>query len=257
MEGWLLQNRFDFDVGVVGDYLFAEVILRGVWITIQLSVLSQAIGIGLGLVAAVMKTTRSVTLNAIANFYIWFFRGTPLLVQLIFWFTALPRLVAYDWAVLTPFQAALLGLSINEGAYMAEIIRAGIQSVESGQLDAAKSLGMTNLMAMRRIVLPQAVRVVIPPTGNEFIAMLKNSSLASVIALQELLGASRAVYARNFRTQELLVVASIWYLAMTTVFSLAQARLEAWLNPEAAREEGLFGRALRALGENIRLPQAR
>ncbi len=90
MEGWLLQNRFDFDVGVVGDYLFPEVILRGVWITIQLSVLSQAIGIGLGLVAAVMKTTRSVTLNAIANFYIWFFRGTPLLVQLIFWFTALP-----------------------------------------------------------------------------------------------------------------------------------------------------------------------
>lgn len=254
---WLLQNRFDFDVGVVGDYLFADVILRGVWITIQLSVLSQAIGIGLGLIAAIMKTTRSVTLNAIANFYIWFFRGTPLLVQLIFWFTALPRLVAYDWAVLSPFQAALLGLSINEGAYMAEIVRAGIQSVESGQLDAAKSLGMTNLMAMRRIVLPQAVRVVIPPTGNEFIAMLKNSSLASVIALQELLGASRAVYARNFRTQELLVVASIWYLAMTTVFSLAQARLEAWLNPEAAREEGLLGRALRALGENIRLPQAR
>ncbi len=254
---WLLQNRFDFDVGVVGDYLFADVILRGVWITIQLSVLSQAIGIGLGLIAAIMKTTRSVTLNAIANFYIWFFRGTPLLVQLIFWFTALPRLVAYDWAVLSPFQAALLGLSINEGAYMAEIVRAGIQSVESGQLDAAKSLGMTNLMAMRRIVLPQAVRVVIPPTGNEFIAMLKNSSLASVIALQELLGASRAVYARNFRTQELLAVASIWYLAMTTVFSLAQARLEAWLNPEAAREEGLLGRALRALGENIRLPQAR
>ncbi len=254
---WLLQNRFDFDVGVVGDYLFADVILRGVWITIQLSVLSQAIGIGLGLIAAIMKTTRSVTLNAIANFYIWFFRGTPLLVQLIFWFTALPRLVAYDWAVLSPFQAALLGLSINEGAYMAEIVRAGIQSVESGQLDAAKSLGMTNLMAMRRIVLPQAVRVVIPPTGNEFIAMLKNSSLASVIALQELLGASRAVYARNFRTQELLVVASIWYLAMTTVFSLAQARLEAWLNPEAAREEGLLGRTLRALGENFRLPQAR
>lgn len=254
---WLLQNRFDFDVGVVGDYLFADVILRGVWLTIQLSVLSQAIGIGLGLIAAVMKTTRSVTLNAVANFYIWFFRGTPLLVQLIFWFTALPRLVAYDWAVLSPFQAALLGLSINEGAYMAEIVRAGIQSVESGQLDAAKSLGMTNLMAMRRIVLPQAVRVIIPPTGNEFIAMLKNSSLASVIALQELLGASRAVYARNFRTQELLVVASIWYLAMTTVFSLAQARVEAWLNPEAARGEGFFGRALRALGENVRLPQAR
>lgn len=254
---WLLQNRFDFDAGVVGEYLFADVILKGVWLTIQLSVLSQAIGIGLGLVAAVMKTTRSLTLNAIANFYIWFFRGTPLLVQLIFWFTALPRLVAYDWAVLSPFQAALLGLSINEGAYMAEIIRAGIQSVESGQLDAAKSLGMTNLMAMRRVVLPQAVRVAIPPTGNEFIAMLKNSSLASVIALQELLGASRAVYARNFRTQELLVVASIWYLAMTTVFSLAQARLESWLNPAAAREEGLFGRALRALGENVRLPQAR
>jgi polar amino acid transport system permease protein len=254
---WLLQNRFDFDVGVVGDYLFADVILRGVWLTIQLSVLSQAIGIGLGLIAALMKTTRSVALNAIANFYIWFFRGTPLLVQLIFWFTALPRLVAYDWAVLSPFQAALLGLSINEGAYMAEIVRAGIQSVESGQVDAAKSLGMTNLMAMRRVVLPQAVRVIIPPTGNEFIAMLKNSSLASVIALQELLGASRAVYARNFRTQELLVVASIWYLAMTTVFSLAQARLEMWLNPEAGRGEGLFGRALRALGENIRLPQTR
>ncbi len=257
MSAWLLANRFDFDFGVVGDYLFADVILKGVWLTIQLSVLSQAIGIGLGVVSAVMKTTRNPVLNGIASFYIWFFRGTPLLVQLIFWFTALPRLVAYDWAVLSPFQAALLGLAINEGAYMAEIVRAGIQSVESGQLDAAKSLGMTNLMAMRRVILPQAVRVIIPPTGNEFIAMLKNSSLASMIAVQELLGASRAVYARNFRTQELLVVASIWYLAMTSVFSLAQARLESWLNPLASREEGWFNRMLRGLSDNVRLSGAR
>jgi polar amino acid transport system permease protein len=144
--------------------------------------------------------------------------------------------VQREWFLLTPFQAALIGLSLNEGAYMSEIVRAGIESIERGQMDAARSLGMTNIQAMRLVILPQAARVAVPPTGNEFIAMLKNSSLANVIAYPELLYASQRVYTRNYQVLELLAVASLWYLAMTTVFSIFQAELEAQLRPEEERK---------------------
>jgi polar amino acid transport system permease protein len=151
--------------------------------------------------------------------------------------------------ILSPFRVAVFGLAINEGAYMTEIVRAGIQSVESGQMDAAKSLGMTYPMAMRRIILPQAFRVILPPTGNEFIAMLKNSSLCFAIALIELTNAAKSIYAANYKTMELLVVASIWYLAMTSVFSLIQAELESRLAVgQTVRPPTLFGRMTEAFG---------
>jgi polar amino acid transport system permease protein len=174
----------------------------------------------------------------------------------MFWFNALPLYAPddfgfgpfqfqHEWLLLSPFQAALIGLAVNEGAYMSEIIRAGIESIESGQMDASKSLGMTRLQAMRHVILPQALRVVVPPTGNEFNAMLKNSSLASVISYPELLFVSRGVYARNYQVMELLVVASIWYLFFTTVWTLIQAEIEQALRPER-REDGLFARLKRA-----------
>ncbi len=246
---------FEFDV--FRQYLFDEDIMRGALRTLWISVLAQGFGIGLGVAAAVARHLRVPVASQMASLYIWFFRGTPLLVQLIFWFSGFPLLVDHDfdilfvtvereWFLLTPFQAAIVGLSINEGAYMAEIVRAGIESIERGQMDAAKSVGMTNLQAMRLVILPQAARVAIPPTGNEFIAMLKNSSLANVIAYPELLFESQRVYNRNYQVLELLAVASVWYLTLTTAFSIAQAQLEAWLRPEEERR-GLRGIIERAL----------
>jgi polar amino acid transport system permease protein len=144
---------------------------------------------------------------------------------------------------LTAFRAAIIAFGINEGAYMTEIMRAGILSVESGQMDAAKSLGMTQLKAMRRIVLPQALRVVVPPSGNEFIALLKNSSVAFTIGLVELTGAANLIYSVNFKIMELLVVAAIWYLIIVTVFSLLQAEVERALSiGDRDRPQTLFSR---------------
>jgi polar amino acid transport system permease protein len=251
----LLAINFEFDV--FWQYLRDEDIARGALRTLWISVLAQVLGTGLGVLAAVARHLRIPVASQIASVYIWFLRGTPLLVQLIFWFSAFPQLVSDDfsilffdvqkeWFLLSPFQAALIGLAINEGAYMAEIVRAGIESIERGQMDAAKSLGMTNLQAMRLVILPQAARVAIPPTGNEFIAMLKNSSLANVIAYPELLYASQRVYTRNFQILELLAVASVWYLALTTVFSFLQAELESRLRPEEERR-GLLAIVQRAM----------
>ena len=233
----------NFDWDVFRDYLFDPAIVRGAMRTLWISVLAQIAGIGLGVAAAVARHLRIPVASQVASFYIWFFRGTPLLVQLIFWFSALPQLLSNDvtilfftfqkeWLLLSPFEAALIGLAINEGAYMAEIVRAGIESIERGQWDAARSLGMTNLGAMRLVILPQAARVAIPPTGNEFIAMLKNSSLANVIAYPELLYSGQRVYNRNFQVLELLAVVSVWYLALTTFFSFIQAEVEARLRPD-------------------------
>jgi polar amino acid transport system permease protein len=221
----------DFKVDVVREYLFDDVIIEGAWVTLQVAVLSQAIGIILGLGFALMRVSRSVALRGAAGFYVWFFRGTPVLLQLLILYIGLPQVVDNQTFTneLTAFRAAIIAFGINEGAYMTEIVRAGILSVESGQVDAAKSLGMRQMQAMRHIVLPQAMRVVVPPTGNEFIAMLKNSSLAFAIGLVELTGAARLIYSVNFRFMELLVVAALWYLAFTSVFSVLQGEIERML----------------------------
>jgi polar amino acid transport system permease protein len=221
----------DFEPDVVWRFLFNSVILEGARTTIIVAIFAQALGVGLGVASALMRMSKNPLLNVPANLYVWFFRGTPLLIQLLFWYNGVPQLFDNPDLTreLTSFRVAIFALGVNEGAYMTEIVRAGIESVEGGQMDAAKSLGMTYGKAMRRVILPQALRVVVPPTGNEFIAMLKNSSLCLVIALVELTNAARSIYVTNFKVLELLAVASIWYLGMTTVFSILQSELEARL----------------------------
>jgi len=192
-------------------------------------------------IAALSRASRNPLLNVPANFYIWFFRGTPVLLQIIFLFNAVK---------IDVFMVALIALSLNEGAYMSEIVRAGIESVDKGQMEAAQSLGMTYGLAMRRIVLPQALRVIIPPTGNEFINMLKTSSLASAISLTELLQSAGNIYSTNLFTLELLTVAAFYYLVLTTVFSIGQAWLESRLGDRRARyvsQGSLFTRLTTAL----------
>ncbi len=241
----------DFDLDVVRRFLFNTEIRQGAWLTLQVAVLAQLLGIILGVLFALMRISRNPVSNALAGFYVWFFRGTPALLQLFILYFGVPQFFDNQTVTneLTAFRAAIVAFGVNEGSYMTEIVRAGILSVESGQMDAAKSLGMTNMQAMRRVILPQALRVVVPPTGNEFIAMLKNSSLASAIGLVELLGASRLVYSVNFKIMELLVVAAIWYLAFTTVFSILQAELERVLAVgDRDRPETLFSRAMAIMG---------
>ncbi len=239
-----------FEWGIVGDYFLSGRVLDGLVVTLELTVVSMAIGIVLGVVLAVMRLSPNPLVSSASWLYIWFFRGTPVLVQILFWsnISALyprlsvgipfgPELTDFSAnSVITPFVAALLALGLNEGAYMAEIVRAGIISVEEGQSEAAKSLGMTRLQTMRRIVLPQAMRVIIPPTGNETISMLKTTSLVSVIATTELLYSVQLIYAVNFRTIPLLIVASIWYLIVTTVLSIGQYYVERRFGRGGSRE---------------------
>jgi polar amino acid transport system permease protein len=232
------NSRFEW--GVVGEYLFDERILHGLRVTIELTAIAMGIGIVLGVLLAVMRLSPNWMVSSASSFYIWFFRGTPVLVQLLFWYNIAalypriglgipfgPSFVHADAnTLITPFAAAILGLGLNEGAYMAEIVRAGIISVDPGQSDAAQSLGMTRLQTMRRIVLPQAMRVIIPPTGNETISMLKTTSLVSVIAVGDLLYGAQIIYSVNFKTIPLLIVASIWYLVCTSVLYVGQYYLE-------------------------------
>jgi polar amino acid transport system permease protein len=242
-----------FGWGTVGHYLFSSRVLHGLVVTLELTDVSMAIGIVLGVVLAVMRLSPNPLVSGASWVYIWFLRGTPVLVQLLFWsfISALylkislgipfggPEFVHGSAnTVITPFVAAILGLGLNEAAYMAEIVRAGIISVDEGQTEAAQSLGMTRLLTMRRIVLPQAMRVIIPPTGNETISMLKTTSLVSAIALAppELLGAAQNIYDRTYEVIPLLIVASIWYLVLTTVASVGQYYLERRFARGASRE---------------------
>ncbi len=221
----------------ITKYLGQRSILQGLLTTVELAVLSQAVGIVLGTVLATMRLSRNPVLSSVSWAYIWFFRGTPLIVQVLFWFNGLPQVIGdhvslgpfYDGRttdLLTVFVAGTLALSLNEAAYMAEVVRAGLLSVDDGQTEAAEALGMTPGLVLRRIVLPQAMRVVIPPTGNEFISMLKNTSLIVVIGQVELLGRSQAVSSVSGEVFELLVMASIWYLALTSLAYVGQYYLE-------------------------------
>jgi polar amino acid transport system permease protein len=245
----LLNIDFEFDV--VRHYMFNDVILEGVWVTLQVAVIAQVIGIVLGIGFALMRTARNPVFGVISGFYVWMFRGTPALLQLLILYFGVPQLFDNQTLTneLTAFRAAIIAFGINEGAYMTEVMRAGILSVESGQMDAAKSLGMTQMKAMRHVIFPQAFRVVVPPTGNEFIALLKNSSVAFTIGLVDLLGAANLIYSVNFDTMELLVVAGIWYLAMTTVFSIGQAELERVLAVgDRDRPQTIFSRVIELTG---------
>ncbi|MEU9298163.1 amino acid ABC transporter permease [Streptomyces sp. NPDC048266] len=235
--GWLVyafsQGNILWDT--VWDKVFDPSVISGLWNTILISVASMALGLVLGVVFAVMRLSRNPVTGAVAWLYIWFFRGTPVYVQLLVWFNLSLIFQYIDLGpiyknetvdVMTPFMVALLGLGLNEGAYMAEIVRAGIQSVDEGQTEAAHALGMSQPKTMRRVVLPQAMRVIVPPTGNEFINMLKTSSLVSAVQYTELLRASSNIGNTAGAVMEMLFVASIWYLALTSVFSVGQYYLE-------------------------------
>lgn len=236
------NERFQWDV--VTEYLFSPRILEGLVRTILLTIGAMIIGILGGIIVAVMRLSENRLLSGVAFVYIWFFRGTPVLVQLIFWYNlsalfpsigiGLPFMEPiYDLdanRLITVYVAALLGLGLNEAAYMSEIVRSGLNSVDSGQSEAASALGFTKGQTFRRIIMPQAMRVIIPPTGNQVIGMLKVTALVSVIALPDLLYSAQLIYNRNFNPIPLLIVASLWYLFMTSLLSVAQFYIERHYN---------------------------
>jgi polar amino acid transport system permease protein len=218
----------------------------GIVSTILVSIIAQALGVVFGLIAALGKMSKFPVLRWLADVYIWYFRGTPLLVQMVLLYFGFGVTHIYDFpdihiGVITitgAIQAGTLALAINEGAYMAEIIRAGIQAIDPGQMEAAKSLGMPYGMAMRRIILPQAAKVIIPPLGNEFNNMMKTTSLMVVISGAELFYAFTQLNATLFKPFELFIAASIYYLEMTTIWSFIQSRIEAGLGERKAIEKG-------------------
>jgi polar amino acid transport system permease protein len=219
----------------VGEFLFAPAILEGLVNTILMTVSAMLIGIVLGVVFAIMRISENPVLSWIATGYVWIFRGAPALLQLLLWFNlalvfpkiGIPGLMEWRTVdVMTPFVAAMLALGIQQGAYTSEVVRGGLLSVDSGQYEAARAIGMGQLMMLRRIVLPQAMRVILPPIGNEVIGMVKITSLASVIQYSEILHNAQIIYYANTRVLELLLVASFWYLAVVSILSVLQMYVE-------------------------------
>ncbi len=229
------------DIGwsVVGEYLFSEPVMRGVVGTIVMTFCAMLLGVVLGVAAAMMRMSENKVLQSISSGYVWLFRGTPTLLQLLLWFNLaliFPTISFFGLYsvstvdVMTPFVAALLGLGIQQGAYTAEVVRAGLMSIDKGQTEAALSIGMTRFRAMAGIVLPQAMRVIVPPIGNETIGMVKLTSLASVIQYAEVLRSVEDVYYANSRVIELLIVATIWYMVIVTALSVGQVYVERYFS---------------------------
>lgn len=191
------------------------VLLKGCVMTVELTVITLVMGTVLGILFALMRLSSNVVLSQISNFYTWIIRGTPMLLQLFFFYYGLPSVGIR----MTPFQAAVIGLGLNSGAYMAEIIRGGILSIDKGQFEAAKALGFSYTETMQKIILPQTFKVIIPPVGNEFITILKDTSLVSTIAMVELMRSAQQMYASTFKPIEIFATAAVLYLIMTTVFT--------------------------------------
>lgn len=221
-------------------YMVDPVILDGVVLTLELTAGAMVAGIVIGCLVAMMATSQNIVLKAMAVGFVWWFRGVPLIVQIFFWFNIalfVPEIGVRSWSMsvndlVTPALAGFLALGLHEAANMSEIIRSGLTAVDRGQREAASSLGLRSLQTLRTVVLPQAIRLIIPPTGNQAIGMLKASAIVSVIGMQDLLTQAQAIYARNFLVIELLCVASLWYLAITTVASVGQHYLEKHLAPK-------------------------
>ncbi|KPI02734.1 polar amino acid ABC transporter, inner membrane subunit [Actinobacteria bacterium OK074] len=231
--------------GAIPDYFFDDRILKGMGKTLLLTVLSMLIGIVGGILLAVMRLSKNPVTSAIAWFYIWFFRGTPVLVQLVVWFNLGlvftyinlgPIYKDYWSSFMTPLLTALLGLGLNEAAYMAEICRAGLLAVDEGQTEAAHALGMSHTKTLRRIVIPQAMRVIVPPTGNEVINMLKTTSLVSVVQYSELFRVAQDIGQTSGAPAEMLFLAAAWYLLLTSVFSVGQYYLERYYARGSSRQ---------------------
>lgn len=232
-------NR-NFEWPVVAEWFAEASILRGLRITLGLTAVAMLLGTAIGVVLAVARMSNNRLLSGLAAIYIWFFRGTPLLVQLIFWYnmsTLFPKLsigipfgpTLWAWKtndVITPLTAAVAGLALNEAAYMAEVVRGGLLAVDPGQWLTARAFGMSRARALRRIILPQAMRSIIPPTGNQLISMIKATSLVSVIAMSDLLYSAQAIYNRTFQVIPLLLVAVAWYLLITSILNVFQSAIE-------------------------------
>ena len=227
-------------------YMIDPVILGGVVLTLELTAGAMVAGIVIGCLVAIMATSQNIVLKAIAVAFVWWFRGVPLIVQIFFWFNIalfVPEIGFGSWSVsvndiVTPALAGFLALGLHEAANMSEIIRSGLNAVDRGQREAASSLGLRPLQTLRTVVLPQAVRLIMPPTGNQAIGMLKASAIVSVIGMQDLLTQAQAIYARNFLVIELLCVASLWYLGITTIASIGQHYLERKLAPKGRSNSG-------------------
>ncbi len=242
---------YHFDWTLFAKYIWPPtafqnpLVREGLIATVVVSIIAQLIGVILGLFAALAKLSKFKPLQWLADIYIWYFRGTPLLVQmaLLFFGLGVTRIYGFpdihigSLVITGAFQAGTLALGVNEGAYMAEIIRAGIQAIDPGQMEAAKSLGMTYGLAMRRIILPQAAKVIIPPLGNEFNNMMKTTSLMEYISATELFYAFNQINAALFKPFELFIAASLYYLFLTTVWSFIQTRIEAGLGERKGIEK--------------------
>ncbi|CAN7719251.1 amino acid ABC transporter permease [Rhizobium sp. LjRoot258] len=239
---WIIASNENFGWQVVAQYFFDPTVIKGLYVSLGLTVVAMILGVALGLVIAIARMSDDKLASSFASLFIWFFRGTPLLVQLIFWynmstlFPAIslsipfgPTLISWDTnTVITPMTAAIVGLALNEAAYMAEIIRGGLLSVDRGQAETAQAFGMTKGRALWRIIIPQAMRSIVPPTGNQLISMIKATSLVSVIAMADLLYSVQSIYNRTFEIIPMLMVAVIWYLLITSVLNIGQSYIEAY-----------------------------
>ncbi|MBZ9798379.1 amino acid ABC transporter permease [Mesorhizobium sp. ES1-4] len=228
----------NFGWPVVAQYFFDPTVLQGLYVTLGLTVVAMILGIVLGLLLGVARMSKDRLASSLSGLFVWFFRGTPLLVQLIFWYnlsTLFPRIsVGFaSWEtndLITPLTAAILGLALNEAAYMAEIIRGGLLSVDKGQAETAEAFGMSRSRALWRIIIPQAMKSIVPPTGNQLISMIKATSLVSVIAMADLLYSVQSIYNRTFEIIPLLMVAVLWYLLITSILNVGQSAIERYYN---------------------------
>ncbi|MES5098684.1 amino acid ABC transporter permease [Agrobacterium sp. BA1120] len=237
---WIVAKNENFGWPVVAQYFFDKTVMQGLSVSLGLTVVAMLIGVVMGLLLAVARMSQDVLASSLSGLFIWFFRGTPLLVQLIFWYNLStlfpeislsipfgPTLISWDTnSVITPMTAAIVGLALNEAAYMAEIIRGGLLSVDRGQAETAEAFGMTRARALWRIIIPQAMRSIVPPTGNQLISMIKATSLVSVIAMADLLYSVQSIYNRTFEIVPMLMVAVIWYLLITSVLNIGQGYIE-------------------------------
>lgn len=238
---WSFATNPNLSWPVVGQYLFAQVTMNGLLVTLMLTVVSMIIGLVGGVILAIMSLSENPVLRLVAGGYITIFRGIPVLVQIVFWgfigafvptlalgipFTDVVFFQVQTSAIISSTTAAILALGLNEAAYAAEIVRAGISSVDDGQREAASSLGMSRALTLQRIVLPQAMRVIIPPMGNEVITLLKTTALVSVIAGNDLMTNMQQIYAQTYQVIPLLIVASVWYLIVTSILTILQRQLE-------------------------------
>ncbi|MGB4780201.1 amino acid ABC transporter permease [Microbacterium sp.] len=234
---------------IIGARLFAEPILQGVGMTIVLTIVSMILGVIGGVVVAIMRLSNNPVLRYTSGLFVWIFRGTPILVQILIWFNLalfFPTIGLFGFqadtnSLISPLLAAILGLTLNECAYVSEIVRGGIQSVDKGQVEASQALGMKQAQIMGRIVLPQAMRAILPPLGNETVTLLKETSLVAVIGAGDLLTRAQQIGAADFSRMEMLIVASIWYLALTTVATAFQWWLERRFDPSGTQAAGLPG----------------